>query len=36
MKEFKDIFHDTISGLPMQEFEKRTFNLKRYLKNEYI
>jgi len=36
MKDFKEIFHETLLKLPTQEFEKRTFNLKRLLQNEYI
>lgn len=36
MKDFKEIFHETFLKLPMQEFEKRTFSLKKFLKNEHI
>ena len=36
MKDFKEIFHETLLKLPMQEFEKRTFNLKKFLQNEHL
>ncbi len=34
--DIKEIFHETISKLPMHEFEKRTFSLKKFLENEHI
>ncbi len=36
MNNFREIFSETISKLPMREYEKRTFNLKRFLKNEHL
>lgn len=36
MNNFREIFSQTISRLPIEEFEKRTFNLKRFLKNEHL
>jgi hypothetical protein len=36
MNNFKEIFSQTISKLPTEEFEKRTFSLKKFIKNEYL
>ena len=36
MNNFKEIFHETISKLPMNEFERRTFSLKKFLQNEHL
>lgn len=29
-------FHETFSKLPMREYERRTFSIKRFLKNEHL
>ena len=31
-----EIFHEILSKLPVREFERRTFNMKRFLKNGYL
>lgn len=36
MRLINNIFSEKISTLPIDEFERRTFSLKRFLKNEYI
>jgi len=36
MDNIKEIFHEILSKLPVREFERRTFNMKRFLKNGYL
>ncbi len=36
MNNFRQDFTKIISHLPLDKFEKRTFNLKRFLKNEHL
>lgn len=36
MYNFNNKFHEVLNKLPVNEYEKRTFNLKRWMKDEHI